>query len=140
MKALFSAILLGILLTGCFWQEAPKPAQPQRPQGYLIKGTISEIKQVKGGYMISALVKNGKNYSTARGFVSSLNGISSDGANVIYEVGDLLLMDIKNNVIMYSEVSIKNFTKRDGGVVASKYKRTKSKVIAPLPQENKIKF
>lgn len=140
MKALFSAILVGILCSGCFWQEPPVAQKTQKPQTYLTKGTISEIRQVKGGYMISALIKNGKSYSTARGFVNSLNGVSSDGAKVMYEVGDLLLMDIKNNVIMYSEVSIKNFTKRDGGVVASKYKRTKNKVVAPLPKESKIKF
>ena len=72
--------------------------------------------------------------------VNSLQTRSSDGAVVSYEEGDLLGMQLKNGVIMYSEVMIKNYTTREGGVVRSANKRDKSKIKASLPQENKIRF
>lgn len=140
MKKILLLVLFGALFLGCYDKPSYTPKRPQKPQTLLIKGTISKIEQVNGGYMLNALIKNGKQYSSARGFVKSLNGFSSDGAPATYEVGDLLLMDIKNNVIMYSEISIKNFTKHDGKVVGSNFKRDKSHIKAPLPQESKIRF
>ena len=72
--------------------------------------------------------------------VNSLQTRSSDGAVVSYEEGDLLGMQLKNGVIMYSEVMIKNYTTKEGAVLRSANKRDKSKIKATLPQENKIRF
>lgn len=131
--------VLGLFFAGCFWQEA-KLVAPKKPAGVLTKGTLNKIERVKGGYVLHALIKNGSKYENARGMVNSLQTRSSDGAVVRYEEGDLLGMEIKNGVIMYSEVMIKNYTAREGGVVRSANKRDKSKIKAPLPQENQIRF
>ncbi len=140
MKKFLSLVLIAIFFLGCYDKPTYTPKKPQRPAGVLTKGTISKIDQVKGGYMLNVLIKNGKQYSNARGFVTTLNGFSSDGASAVYEVGDLLLMQLKNGVIMYSEISIKNFTKHDGKVVHSNFKRDKSRIKGSIPQESKIKF
>lgn len=138
-KNLFLFVLV-LLFFGCYDKPAYTPKKPAKPVGVLSKGTISKIEQVKGGYMLNVLVKNGKKYENARGFVSSLNGFSSDGASAVYEVGDLLLMQLKNGVIMYNEISVKNFTKRDGKVVRSNFKRDKNHIKGQIPQESQIRF
>lgn len=140
MKKILSLLLVAIFFAGCYNRPTYTPKKPEKPAGVLIKGTISKIEQVKGGYMLNVLIKNGRQYSSARGFVSTLNGFSSDGTNAIYEVGDLLLMQLKNGVIMYSEIAIKNFTMHDGKIIRSNFKRDKSRIKGSVPQESKIKF
>lgn len=139
MKKIFFLTILGLFFAGCFWEE-PKPVAPKKPAGVLTKGTLNKIERVNGGYILHALIKNGNKYESARGMVNSLQTHSSDGAVVSYEEGDLLGMQLKNGIIMYSEVMIKNYTAREGGVVRSANKRDKSKIKAPLPQENQIRF
>ena len=142
MKKIFFLWILGLFFAGCFWDE-PKPRVPQKPAGVLTKGTLNKIERVKGGYILHALIKNGNRYENARGMVNSLQTHSSEwvtSAVVSYEEGDLLGMQLKNGVIMYSEVMIKNYTTREGGVVRSANKRDKSKIKASLPQEKKIRF
>ena len=140
MKKILSLFFVGLLFLGCYNEPSYTPKRPAKPAGVLTKGTISKIEQVKGGYMLNVLIKNGRQYSSARGFVNTLNGFSSDGTNAVYEVGDLLLMQLKNGVIMYSEIAIKNFTMHDGKVIRSNFKRDKSRIKGSVPQENKIKF
>ena len=139
MKKIFFLWILGLFFAGCFLNE-PKPQVPQKPAGVLTKGTLNKIERVKGGYILHALIKNGNRYENARGMVNSLQTRSSDGAAVSYEEGDLLGMQLKNGVIMYSEVMIKNYTTKEGAVLRSANKRDKSKIKATLPQENKIRF
>ena len=138
--ALSLALMLAATLLGCSGaSKADKRVKPKMQEA-LTKGVLEKIEPVKGGFMLSARVKNGAYSTIARGFVPTLRGKSSDGADIMYEVGDLLLMRLKNNVIMYSELNIKNFTKIDEGVVGSKFKRNKSKIKTPVPQETMISF
>lgn len=138
MKKIFFLVMVGLIFGGCWWSE-PQVAV-RKPAGVLTKGTLNKIEPVKGGYRLYALVKNGKKYENAHGMVSTLDAVSSDGARVRLEEGDLLGMELKNGIIMYSEVMIKGFNMREGGVVRSANKRDKSKIKTPLPQESKVRF
>lgn len=137
MRKILAFIFVCFMLVGCFNEQAIVSKETLIAP---IKGTLSKIEPVKGGYFLHALIKNGKEYKSARGFVSSLNALSSDGKEATYEVGDLLNMEIKNNVIMRSQIAIKGYTTREGSVVRSAHKRDKSKIIAPVPSETKVRF
>lgn len=138
MKKILFFLSVALIFGAC--SQKAETSQKRHLAGSLTKGAISKITPSKNGYMLEVLIKNGKQYTSARGFVPSLNTKNEQGETQIYEEGDLLLMKVENGVIVYNEISIKNFTTREGATVRSSYKRDKSKITAPVPSENSLSF